>query len=31
VSRILLVEDDVGLRTSVRQILKRDGHQVVAD
>src|ERR1700737_1495505 len=27
-SRILLVEDDVGLRTSVRQILERDGHQV---
>src|ERR1700687_5525092 len=27
-SRILLVEDDVALRTSVRQILERDGHQV---
>jgi len=28
VSRILLVEDDVALRTSVRQILEREGHQV---
>ena len=27
-SRILLVEDDVALRTSVRQILERSGHEV---